>query len=81
MVALARSRCDELWLVIVHDVFSGLPSELTTEAARPNIVVLRRLVWLTRIIPSDRWNSHLFPRLPNERCRDKHFSDAATPQR
>jgi hypothetical protein len=48
MVPLARSKCDELWLVIVHDIFSrAAPSELTPAAAAAEYCGLfDRLIWL-----------------------------------
>ena len=44
---LARAKCDELWLVIVHDIMRGAPTKLTDEArVGPYEHSFDRLLWL-----------------------------------
>ena len=44
---LARAKCDELWLVIAHDIMRGAPTELSDEARRgPYEHSFNRLLWL-----------------------------------
>jgi hypothetical protein len=49
VASLARGRCDRLWLVVVHDLFSrAAPAELTTDAAEATYHgPFDRLIWLT----------------------------------
>ena len=53
-VPLARTRCDELWLVIVHDLFSNSAQAELTEAARDAeyLTILDRVLWFTPHIPA-----------------------------
>lgn len=44
---LARAKCDELWLVIAHDIMRGAPTELSDEARiGPYEHSFDRLLWL-----------------------------------
>jgi hypothetical protein len=53
MVRVARSRCDVLWLVIVHDLFRGTPSELSEEARHsPYTAPFDKIWWLDPHGPS-----------------------------
>ncbi|MGH7665155.1 MAG: hypothetical protein ACRENI_12830, partial [Gemmatimonadaceae bacterium] len=65
-VSLARSRCDELWLVIVHDVTShAAPSELTPAAAAAEYSApFDRLIWLYPHDPAQSLDLKLAPQLP-----------------
>lgn len=59
----ARSKCDELWLVIVHDVFSrAAPSELTSAAAASEYrAPFDRLIWLDPHHPARSFDLKLAP--------------------
>lgn len=47
MAAEARTHCDELWLVVVHSIMRGAPSEVTPRALDASFnSVFDRVVWL-----------------------------------
>jgi hypothetical protein len=52
-VSLARSRCDELWLVLVNNPFSrAAPAEITPEAVSAAYeTAFDRLIWLLPHVP------------------------------
>jgi hypothetical protein len=51
--SLARSRCDELWLVMVNNPFSrAAPAEITTESLSASYEAsFDRLIWLLPHVP------------------------------
>jgi hypothetical protein len=52
IVESARSQCDVLWLVIVHDIFRGAPAVLSDEARRfPYATPFDRIWWLEPHVP------------------------------
>ena len=63
---LARARCDRLWLVIVHDLFSrAAPAEITLEAlAAEYEAPFDRVLWFTPTSPSGPIDLKLRRRLP-----------------
>jgi hypothetical protein len=52
-VTVARSRCDELWLVLVNNPFSrAAPAEITTEALSASYKApFDKLIWLLPHVP------------------------------
>jgi hypothetical protein len=52
-VTVARSRCDELWLVLVNNLFSrAAPAEITTEALSASYKApFDKLIWLLPHVP------------------------------
>jgi hypothetical protein len=53
IVEMARTKCDELWLVIVHNLVRGAPCELSAEARNAEYTfTYDRVIWLNPHQPS-----------------------------